>query len=47
MNAIIIRSAKPEDAAEIQRIYGYYVENTAISFEYDIPSEYKTMSGIQ
>ncbi|MBR4779933.1 MAG: N-acetyltransferase [Lachnospiraceae bacterium] len=38
MNAIIIRSAKPEDAAEIQRIYGYYVENTAISFEYDIPS---------
>lgn len=34
----MIRNAKPEDAGSIQRIYSHYVENTAISFEYDAPS---------
>ncbi len=33
-----IRSAKPNDAKELLGIYSYYVENTAITFEYDVPS---------
>ena len=35
---INIRTATVEDAAEILKIYAPYVENTAISFEYDVPS---------
>ncbi|MDO4488389.1 MAG: GNAT family N-acetyltransferase [Eubacteriales bacterium] len=35
---IIIRAAVPEDAEEILRIYAPYVINTAITFEYDVPS---------
>ena len=34
-----IRSATPDDAAAILAVYAYYVENTAISFELDVPSE--------
>ena len=34
-----IRSATPEDSKELLKIYAYYVENTAISFEYDVPGE--------
>ena len=34
-----IRSAGPEDAGRLLEIYGYYVVNTAITFEYDVPSE--------
>lgn len=37
MNATI-RTATPEDAARILEIYAYYVEHTAISFEYAIPT---------
>ena len=33
-----IRSATPEDAARLLEIYSYYVEKTAISFEYAVPS---------
>lgn len=33
-----IRQALPEDAAALLRIYEYYVKNTAITFEYDVPS---------
>lgn len=33
-----IRVASPEDAPEILAIYAPYVEKTAITFEYDIPS---------
>lgn len=33
-----IRFATPEDAAQILKIYAYYVENTAITFEWQIPS---------
>ncbi len=33
-----IRDALPEDAAELSEIYGWYVENTAISFEYIAPA---------
>lgn len=33
-----IRFAKESDAAELLAIYAPYVENTAITFEYDVPS---------
>ncbi len=33
-----IRRATKEDIGEILAIYGYYTENTAISFEYETPS---------
>jgi len=35
---INIRSAKIDDAAALQAIYKPYVENTAITFEYDVPT---------
>ena len=34
----IIRDASLEDAERILEIYGYYVKNTAITFEYDVPT---------
>ena len=34
-----IRNAEPRDAARLLEIYAYYVENTAITFEYDVPSQ--------
>ena len=33
-----IRIAKPEDAKKLVDIYKYYVEETSVTFEYDIPS---------
>ena len=33
-----IRNATTEDAKQLLEIYAYYVENTAISFEIDVPS---------
>ena len=36
---IIIRDAKVTDAKAIQTIYTPYVESTAITFEYNVPSE--------
>lgn len=38
MNQITIRTATVSDAPAILDIYGYYVANTAISMEYDVPS---------
>lgn len=38
MNNYYIRYAEPDDAAALLDIYSYYVQNTAISFEYDVPS---------
>ena len=35
---IEIRTVTPEDAARLLEIYSYYVRNTAISFEYEVPS---------
>ncbi len=35
---IKIRTARPEDAPELLKIYAPYVENTAITFEYDVPT---------
>ena len=34
----MIRNAVKEDAEKILAIYSYYVKNTAISFEHDVPS---------
>lgn len=36
---ISIRFATEDDAEDLLSIYSYYVENTAISFEWDVPSE--------
>lgn len=36
---ISIRFVKPEDAKELLKIYAYYVTDTAISFETEVPSE--------
>ncbi|MBQ5537706.1 MAG: GNAT family N-acetyltransferase, partial [Treponema sp.] len=33
-----IRNATPEDAERLLEIYAPYVEKTAITFEYDVPS---------
>jgi L-amino acid N-acyltransferase YncA len=35
---MIIRAAKEEDAAHLLDIYTPYVQNTAITFEYEVPS---------
>ncbi len=34
----VIRDAVVEDAARLVEIYAWYVKNTAISFEYEVPS---------
>ncbi len=36
---LTVRSAAPDDAKRLLEIYSYYVINTAVSFEYDVPSE--------
>ncbi len=33
-----IRNASAEDASALLSIYAHYVENTAITFEYDVPT---------
>lgn len=38
MQQIIIRPATTEDAEPLLNIYSYYVQNTAISFEYEVPT---------
>ena len=38
MPKFTIRDARLDDADRLLEIYSYYVENTAITFEYDIPS---------
>jgi len=35
----MIRSAVKEDAERLLEIYEYYVKETAVTFEYDVPSE--------
>lgn len=35
---MLIRSATTDDAARLLEIYAFYVENTAVTFEYDVPS---------
>ena len=36
--SIVIRNAIPQDASVLLKIYEYYVENTAITFEYEVPT---------
>ena len=38
MENIVIRSASVKDAEALLNIYAYYVENTAITFEYEVPT---------
>ena len=35
---IQVRSAQTSDVAQILGIYAFYVESTAITFEYDVPT---------
>ena len=35
---VSVREATVEDAPRLLEIYSYYVENTAITFEYDVPT---------
>lgn len=35
---VIIRNATIADVEEMLEIYSFYVKNTAISFEYDVPT---------
>ena len=39
MDNMVIRDVTVEDAKRLSEIYSYYVENTAVSFEYDAPTE--------
>ena len=38
MENLKIRDVKLEDAARLVEIYSYYVLNTAVSFEYAVPT---------
>lgn len=39
MNRIQIRTATLEDAPALREIYKDYVENTALTFEYEVPTQ--------
>lgn len=43
----MIRTASPADAEALLRIYSYYVERTAITFEYEVPSPEEFRSRIR
>ena len=38
MNTLTIRDAKVEDAGRLVEIYSYYITDTAVSFEYEVPT---------
>lgn len=38
LSEIKIRVATPEDAQDLLNIYSYYVKNTGITYEYDVPT---------
>lgn len=44
---MIIRIARPDDADSLLEIYSWYVKNTAITFEWEIPSEEEFRKRIQ
>ena len=44
---IVLRVAKPSDAAALLEIYSYYVTDTAITFEWEIPSVEEFKSRIE
>ena len=45
--SITIRMANPADAQALLNIYAPYVEHTAITFEYDVPSAEEFASRIE
>lgn len=47
MENMVIRTATVKDAEELLKIYAYYVENTAITFEYDVPTLEEFQSRIE
>ncbi len=47
MNPITLRTANPDDAPALLSIYAPYVRNTAITFEYDVPSVAEFQSRIE
>ena len=47
MDEIIIKTASPQDAPQLLEIYGPYVKNTAITFEYEVPTVAEFTSRIQ
>ena len=47
MENIVIRTVTTEDTDAILKIYAYYVENTAITFEYDVPTPEEFRKRIQ
>ncbi|MBQ1465422.1 MAG: N-acetyltransferase [Eubacteriaceae bacterium] len=47
MDMITVRSASADDAPRLLEIYTYYVKYTAVSFEYDVPSEEEFASRIE
>ncbi len=47
MKSITIRKVQTDDAARLAEIYSYYVLNTAVSFEYDVPSTEEFISRIR
>ena len=47
MHEVIIREARREDASRLLEIYAYYIENTAITFEYTVPSLKEFQNRIQ
>lgn len=38
LNGVVIRPASPEDAASLLNVYAPYVRETAVTFEYEVPS---------
>lgn len=47
MDTIRVRDAKREDAERLLEIYAYYVKNTAITFEYKVPTIQEFQSRIE
>lgn len=43
---VIIRPASPEDAEALLSIYAPYVKHTAITFEYEVPLQKNSGSGL-
>jgi len=46
-SGMIIRTANPQDAQALLDIYGYYVLHTAVTFEYEVPSQAEFRSRIE
>lgn len=47
MKELVLRDARPGDARTLVDIYSYYVTDTAVTFEYAVPSESEFRSRIE